>query len=195
MLVASQIDSANLFSSRSVGADAEMSGLAATLAAHLAMTQLPSNIFQKNTLFAYFEGEAFGYVGSTRFAQDITNFTCESYGDEEKTWCAEPLYQNLDFEGLKFEQITHVIELKQVGSKSAAGLYVHQHNHDLTTDLARIVTSPIMDKITLFPASNATPGIPPSSSMTFLKQNPALIPNNVVITDHGALYANKYIAI
>uniref|UniRef100_A0A453PIN3 Nicastrin n=1 Tax=Aegilops tauschii subsp. strangulata TaxID=200361 RepID=A0A453PIN3_AEGTS len=71
MVVASQ-DSASFFRDRSLGADSPISGLIALLTAVDALSHLHDlGKLKKQLVFAAFDGEAWGYLGSRKFLQEL----------------------------------------------------------------------------------------------------------------------------
>lgn len=78
ILSTSTIDSISLFHGRSTGAVSDMSGLIANLAALEALSrdEVDMKSFKKQILFTFFEGENWGYVGSSRFIHNVKNFKC-----------------------------------------------------------------------------------------------------------------------
>ncbi|KAG8072309.1 hypothetical protein GUJ93_ZPchr0006g42388 [Zizania palustris] len=71
MVTASQ-DSASFFRDRSLGADSPISGLIALLTAVDALSHIHdlSNL-KKQLVFAVFNGESWGYLGSRKFLQEL----------------------------------------------------------------------------------------------------------------------------
>ena len=61
------------------GADDFISGLVALLAAADALSGVaPGNLPMRRIVFAAFQGEAYGAVGSRKFVADVANFTCRA---------------------------------------------------------------------------------------------------------------------
>ena len=90
------------------------------------------------------QGEEFGYLGSRRFAADISpsggtdgtrmdggGFSCENHVSADDTAsgyeaCLDPVYPNLAFTDISLDDVQHVIALDQVGLGSADGqFYTH----------------------------------------------------------------------
>jgi len=94
---------------------------------------------------------------------------------------------------ISLNNISSIIELKQVGAPSASAFYVHTNDHQVNrvTPNTLIQTGAAIG-INVSQASTQTSGIPPSSLNTFLKFKPALYQQGVVLTDHFSSYENKY---
>lgn len=72
ILATAALDSTSLFKDQAVGAAGTVSALAVLLmAAKLLGGLQPNDMPPKNILFAFFNGEAYDYIGSSRFAMDI----------------------------------------------------------------------------------------------------------------------------
>lgn len=157
----SRMDALSLFAGDAVGAEADMSGLAATLAAlttlagydNIEEINMPDGstraAFHRNSLnpadfkypilFALFDAEHWGYAGSTRFLNDWTHFDCLTWANEEHTECETPKYSDLSFQNLRFSNLRSIFEMRQVGlpqpSDQSHQLFVHQHRHNFNTPL------------------------------------------------------------
>jgi nicastrin len=199
MSVAS-MDSASLFIQRATGAESDMSGLIANLAAlnAIANAGIPAANFSRKIIFAFFDAEAWGYGGSQRFLADIANFTCRQFSNDSKVACDRPYYPSLQFQKLDLNKIDTIFEVKQVGllqSGGSSALFVHQQQHNFSTVAVQTVlaASQSVVNISVAAASSSTPGLPPSSSQSYLKYG--LQSKIAVITDHSDQYINKCVAI
>lgn len=201
ILTLSTLDSISLFHGKAIGAVSEMSSLIANLVALDALTSPENEIqykdFKKQLIFMFFEGESFGNVGSSRLLQNIINFDCELWKDNNT--CSTPNYPNTDFRKINLTKTDAVIELKQVGTRLGQAedrnLYVHNNEHNFENPIADTLISIAdnIDGLSLLKASEETDGLPPSSSLTFVKnESLALTDKTFVITDHAAEYNNKY---
>lgn len=196
----SSMDSASLFIQRSTGAESDMSGLIANLAAMqaIANSSIPASSFTRKILFAFLDAEAWGYGGSQRFLADIANFTCRQFSNDSKTSCDRPFYPSLEFQKLDLNKFDSVFEVKQVGLPQIGGgnaLFVHQPQFNFTTDAVQSVltASQGVGNLTVGTGSTNTSGIPPSSSVTFAKLGASFQSKIAVITDHSGPYTNRYI--
>lgn len=108
-------DSNAFFRDVAVGADADVSGTIAQLLAAVTLKKhIEPHLLSKDIVFAWFAGEAWGYVGSQRFVYDITQFACET--PSSNGGCDKPPKNSLDFESIKMPNIDAIIELNQVGN-------------------------------------------------------------------------------
>jgi nicastrin len=108
-----------------------MSGVIATL---LAARQLKEKgalgDLEKQIIFTYFTGEAYGYIGSTRFVNDIMSFECKERNDKTGA-CKNPIAPSLAFQNIKMDKIAGIIEVDQVGNtqvdqKPDGTWYIHR---------------------------------------------------------------------
>ncbi|CAG8714639.1 6152_t:CDS:2, partial [Racocetra fulgida] len=103
--------------------DNGVSGTIALLAVADAISQLPKHI-----LYTLFNGEAWGFAGSSRFVADITQFNCQVKGSAKgcpfKNGCGFPCKQDLDFTRINFANIESIFEFNQIGMNTT-GFYVH----------------------------------------------------------------------
>jgi hypothetical protein len=111
-----------MFHGLAFGADAAASSLAALVGAaealgrfRTAAAALPLQI-----LFAAFEGESFGRLGSRRFLAEVANFTClQSVAAADsptgRALCAAPLRYDTTFTRLRTADIAYVVAADQLG--------------------------------------------------------------------------------
>ncbi len=78
-MAAAQIDSSALFHDLAYGAESSVSGYIAMLAAADALSRAATEVqaLPNMIVFALFQGEAFGRLGSRRFAAELQQFACE----------------------------------------------------------------------------------------------------------------------
>lgn len=103
------------------------------------------------------------YIGSSKLVYDLKEGTFRSLGNKL----------------LKFEQISHVIELGQVGEGQ---LYLHANNFQDSSILANMQKE--------LGAEVLKNSVPPASIQSFLKANSSL--PAVVIANHGKNFVNMY---
>lgn len=71
-------------------------------------------------------------VGSRKWVEDVTSFTCDGEGTNAFT-CVSPLYPSTEF--TRLGQITHVLAVDQIGVQSAKGeMYVHSLSESSTAE-------------------------------------------------------------
>ncbi|KAL7549397.1 hypothetical protein ACHAWF_012666 [Thalassiosira exigua] len=136
VIVAAPIDATSMFHDLSPGANSAASSVLATLlAAELVgslsdatLDDLPARI-----VFAFFQGESYGYLGSRRFLKDVVEgFACDGDevpsvrkdGDEGVRACLRPPRADLTFRSIG--TVRGMIATDQVGNLGGAkGFYVH----------------------------------------------------------------------
>lgn len=116
-----------------------------------------------NVVFSLLNGEAFDYIGSSRLVYDLQ----------------EGSFRSLGRQLLKFNQISSVIELGQLGEGK---LYLHSNNFKNSSVINNLQTSLNADVI-----ENS---VPPASIQSFLKANSNL--PAVVLANHGKTFVNEY---
>eukprot|EP00535_Pseudo-nitzschia_heimii_P009163 CAMPEP_0197173592 /NCGR_PEP_ID=MMETSP1423-20130617/463_1 /TAXON_ID=476441 /ORGANISM="Pseudo-nitzschia heimii, Strain UNC1101" /LENGTH=797 /DNA_ID=CAMNT_0042622427 /DNA_START=86 /DNA_END=2479 /DNA_ORIENTATION=- len=151
VVVGTSIDSTSMFHDLVPGANEGASNVLATImAAYLVgksvddatLDQLPNRI-----VFGFFEGEAYGYLGSRRFINDVVNFNCaDQYkvrsvakDDNSDMACLYPMRPSLKFKDIG--DIAAMLTVDQVGVPSGDGnLYVHNSGEDdMGTFLAKVM--------------------------------------------------------
>ncbi|XP_042398204.1 nicastrin-like [Zingiber officinale] len=180
MVVASQ-DSASLFRDLSLGAESSISGLIALLTAVDALSYVNDlTELKKQLVFMVFTGEAWGYLGSRKFLQELDMGTAA-------------------VNGLDSTMIDQVLEIGSVGKgldqgTSAATFYAHAGgNSSVTKDMLEALQSASdslgTDNVKIKMADASNPGIPPSSLMAFLRKNTTA---GIVLEDFGSSFSNKF---
>jgi len=209
IMTLSRLDSISIFSGEAIGADSDMSGLVANLAALTTLSGIDNlqgdnppgyravdpSLFVDPIVWAFFDAENWGYAGSTRFLHDWTNFKCITGR------CTSTSFRKT-FQSLSLDNIREVIEVRQVGARQQRDqthkLFVHQHYHNFASESVETVISASAGlNTTVTTASMRTPGLPPSSVFTFLNAAVAsgkttLANSMVVIADHDEHYSNPY---
>ncbi|KAG2226839.1 hypothetical protein INT45_005804 [Circinella minor] len=206
VMLTAGMDSRSLFHDLTNGAGHDVSGLVGILAAAEALSRVDTTNLPKHILYTAFSAESWGYAGSQRFVQDISQpFTCTNesravtcpYGSNAP--CTNPCVRTLDFKRINFDQIDSIIELGSI-SMTTNGEY-WAHVDDIKTSESLVASlqqqqNTINSNASIFsihPAyeDNVQRKLPPgSSTMSFLKQKQNI--PAVVITDFqkelGSLY-------
>jgi len=153
IVVGTSIDSTSMFHDLVPGANEGASNVLATImAAYLLgksvddanLDQLPNRI-----VFGFFEGEAYGYLGSRRFVNDVLNFECNDQykvrsvakDDNSDMACLYPMRPSLKFKDIG--DIAAMLTVDQVGLPSGDGnLFVHNSGQtDMGSFLANVMMS------------------------------------------------------
>lgn len=151
VVVGTSIDSTSMFHDLVPGSNEGASNVLATImAAYLlgqnvddaVLDQLPNRI-----IFGFFEGEAYGYLGSRSFVRDVFNFECDAQykvrsvaKDETSDMaCLYPMRPSLKFKDIG--QIAAMLTVDQVGVPAGDGnLYVHNSGQgDMGTFMAKVM--------------------------------------------------------
>uniref|UniRef100_A0A6B2KZU5 Nicastrin n=1 Tax=Arcella intermedia TaxID=1963864 RepID=A0A6B2KZU5_9EUKA len=182
------MDTKSLFQHKTIGANSAMS---ATVANIVAMETLLKNTnvsnWKKQVVFAWFDAESFGNLGSRKFLSDINNYN-QCLRKKQSNCGTGKSYMDIDL-----DNITSVIELKQVGAVTGSGFYVHTQNHKVDGKTAKTFFDVgAFSNIKVERAAPETPGVPPSSFKSFLDIKPSFSDIGVVITDHAGPYENKF---
>ncbi|KAF3331598.1 nicastrin [Carex littledalei] len=180
ILAVASLDSASFFRDRSLGADSPISGLIALLTAVDALSHVNHlKKLKKQFVFAAFTGEAWGYLGSRKFLQEL-----DLGSDSVK--------------GLDSSMIEQILEMGSVGKglvESGTLFYAHAAGELSGTKgtlkaLEDASESLGSDNVKVKKASTLNPGIPPSSLMPFLRKNTST--SGVVLGDFDSHFTNKF---
>ncbi len=110
----SGMDTTALFHDLAVGSVSEMSSVAVLLTAFAALQPtVVSHPPSSQIVFAFLNGEAYGFLGSKRLVADLSSFRCEVVSEDGGS-CVKPYKHSLKFLNISFEAISHLVEMKQV---------------------------------------------------------------------------------
>ncbi|KAL8200261.1 hypothetical protein R6Q57_011600 [Mikania cordata] len=180
ILALASMDSASFFRDKSLGAESPLSGMISLLAAVDALSRVEGfDKLSKQLIFVVFTGEAWGYLGSRRFLLEL-----EQHTDTVN--------------GINNTLIETVIEVGSVGKGYDQGVktfYAHTAGVSSATNRTLSAIQKARDSlgtesIMYSTASEFNPGIPPSSFMSFLRQNPHT--SGVVLEDFDTSFSNKF---
>ncbi|KVI03088.1 Nicastrin [Cynara cardunculus var. scolymus] len=180
VLTVASMDSASFFRDKSLGADSPISGMISLLAAVDALSRIEDlDTLAKQLVFVVFTGEAWGYLGSRRFLLELDQHTDAVHG-------------------INNTLIETVIEVGSVGKGYDQGVktfYAHTTGVSSATNetlkaLQQARDSLGTESIKYSTASKSNPGIPPSSFMSFSRQNPHAA--GVVLEDFDSAFTNKF---
>lgn len=170
------MDAATFFRDVAPGADSPMSGVMALLAAVDAMSRVDGfNEFPKRLVFLVFTGEARGYLGSRQFLAQLKKGNFVDYG-------------------LTTSSIKQVLEVGSVGQASQSTFFAHKQATAASASTQQILESLRLSAAatssTVKLANAANPGIPPSSLMTFVHNDPSVA--GVVLEEFDTAFSNKF---
>lgn len=195
IIVATRMDATSMFDNISPGANSAISGLVTLMIVAEAIYKMKEEISKsgtdKNVLFIIYQGEAWGYIGSSRMVWDMEKgeFPFKPQEDEPDQMAQ-----------VNFTHINSFIELAQVG----LGMAGDQSNLFLHTDPISNGDQEILDGTEELLTSLEDAGaksrnvnmeragkvpLPPASLQSFLKR---VNISGVVITDHKEAFMNKF---
>jgi len=122
IIVSSQLDGNSLFHDNTIGSNSQIGGMVASLAIAdaLSYSEIPPDEFENHIVFTFFSGESYGYAGSQRFVQDISNYECkitekqDNFQCSQFAACQEPCMYVDDFKNITINNIKGIIELNQL---------------------------------------------------------------------------------
>ncbi|KAM4690329.1 nicastrin [Rhinophrynus dorsalis] len=173
---ATWLDSRSFFWNLAPAAESTVSGLVTQLAAAEALHKLTdAQSLPRNIMFAFFQGEVFDYIGSSRMVYDME----------------KGLFP------IKLNNIHSFVELSQVALRNNSYLWIHtdpvsRNNESVNAEVQQLIQvltdSSTGSNVSLQEVNQSQP-LPPASFQRFLRARN--IPG-VVLTDHRTAYSNKY---
>lgn len=188
VLAMTALDSTALAHELAMGANAGASGTIALLAAAEALGKLPTEDWTRTVMFAAFQAESFGFVGSRRFVQDIGAGAAACNVPVEKvstpfgsTLCTDPMSSTLAFQNVSLDRIAFAVGIDQVAlTSNTADRSFFLHANPTGTDTA-VVTGALTAAPSaggrVLPATSAA--VPPGPMSSFI--NAAAGFNGVVL--------------
>uniref|UniRef100_A0A8C7MF41 Nicastrin n=1 Tax=Oncorhynchus kisutch TaxID=8019 RepID=A0A8C7MF41_ONCKI len=175
VIAAARLDSRAFFWEVSTGAEGSVSGFVTLLAAAQALREVTHEAPPtRNILFAFFQGETFDYIGSSRMVYDMENGKFV----------------------IDLDNIHSVLEIGQVALHSGNNLFLHSdpvsRRNNTVNDVKNLVNN--LQSSTaglgfLLVEPNVSQPLPPSSLQRFLRAQP--IPG-IVLADHESAFNNRY---
>uniref|UniRef100_K3XAK7 Nicastrin n=1 Tax=Globisporangium ultimum (strain ATCC 200006 / CBS 805.95 / DAOM BR144) TaxID=431595 RepID=K3XAK7_GLOUD len=182
VLAMTSMDATSLSHVLAPGANTGASGLVALLAAAEALKVIPDSDFNKKIVFAAFQAEKFGFVGSRRFLSDLQAFTknptnaCTAPVTGSKSpfgtnFCTEPMLSSVEFAKLALANVSYAIAVDQVGILPSSGNFTVHVNPNAA---AANGSSTLVDAIVNAPSAGAkfstgsTGSLPPTPLTSFV---------------------------
>ncbi|XP_051236191.1 nicastrin [Dicentrarchus labrax] len=176
VIAAARLDSRSFFFDIAPGADSGVSGFVTLLAAAHALRNATQEAPPNRTiLYAFFQGETFDYIGSSRMVYDM---------------------QNNQF-AVDLDNVHSVLEIGQVGLHTESKLWLHsdpvsRKNSSVNDEVRKLIENLQSAagglNISMDEPSVSQP-LPPSSFQRFLRARP--IPG-VVLEDHQSAFSNRF---
>ncbi|KAM9958566.1 hypothetical protein ACTFIW_012154 [Dictyostelium discoideum] len=209
ILVMLPIDATAFFRDLATGTDQSGYALTVLLSMLNTLQGVDKTKWDKEVIFAMWNSERWGYVGSTNFVNDLLNFNCTSLDSNNQNSCSSPPMLDLTFEQIKFENIYAIIEFNQIGRPVNSGkktpnkldiynLVFHPNGGAGANQLMDVFSQSTQsyENSTIQFQKTTQNELPPCSSMSFIKEiNKKSAPNfigTLVITDHDYQYNNPY---
>ena len=201
VMVATNMDATSMFHDLSPGANTAASNILTILmAAKLFGESVTDDLLdglQNKIMFAFFQGENYGSLGSRSFLRDTAypGFECDQNGtvasvaknkdgDNPKMACLSPLRHDLDF--MDIGQIQSMIAVDQVGILSDDDtFYVHTSENGYYSDIMTVVGS---DGWTVSDATNEG-SVPPSPVSSLYSLSGGV--GGIVLTGYDEAFAEK----
>lgn len=193
VIAMAQMDSNAMFHDLATGGS-QAASTAALMGAMEAMMRSGLPPPQRQILFAFWTGESWGYLGSSKFVQDIQAFQCEIPGDDG-TYCAHPYINTYAFRNVSLPKIDALLEVNEIAflDPQRPEFYLHQDGagvQELTETLIRVGAQV---NVSVLKASGGLSGeleLPPSSIQSFLMANRSI--PAISIGDFNTHFENKY---
>ncbi|GAB1601857.1 nicastrin-like isoform X1 [Argonauta hians] len=197
IVAGSRLDYMTMFDKVNNSADNPITSIVALLSAAEAIGRFKDDLFKstvnKTILFAFFQGEAFDYIGSSRMVYDMENGnfpTCvrKSGG---VTLC-HALHK------IGLNHLSHFLEVDQLGFREGQpeNVWLHtdpiSYNTSISTEIDALVKKikTIGDQLNItIKESDTSHPLPPSSAQRFLRETTLPV---VVLANHENQYTNKY---
>ncbi|CEG47628.1 RxLR-like protein [Plasmopara halstedii] len=163
------------------GANTGASGIVALLAAAHALKGLPESAFDKKVVFAAFQAEKYGFVGSRKFLSDLQKFTNDPEGacafpvtgsksPMGANFCTSPMLSSTEFANLKLTNILYAIAVDQVGILPESGnftLHVNPYANDSSDLVDAVLNAPSAASAVV---EGSTGSLPPTPLTAFVNE-------------------------
>lgn len=156
---------------------------------------LKEKTLSHNYIFAFLQGESWGFLGGRKLFFDIENFECRKEVEKDKSGlgeriCIKPIKLSMEFKNINISLIESIISLEQIMNNNNNNiLYIHSENRDEYYNNILEISKNINSTVKLEESSESK-GIPPSFISYLLKYNK--LSNN----QHGYIisgYKDEYI--
>ncbi|TYZ62164.1 hypothetical protein PybrP1_009635 [[Pythium] brassicae (nom. inval.)] len=183
VLAMSGMDASALSHVLAPGANTGASGLVALLAAAHALRAIPDADFGKRLVFAAFQAEKYGFVGSRRFLADLQQFRADPKGacafpvagsasPFGASFCTAPMLSSTEFAKLALADVAYAIAVDQVGVLPKSGNFTVHVNPNTPTVGNGSAT--LVDALVKAPSAaaavavGATNALPPTPLLSFV---------------------------
>uniref|UniRef100_A0A8C7MZK2 Nicastrin n=1 Tax=Oncorhynchus kisutch TaxID=8019 RepID=A0A8C7MZK2_ONCKI len=174
VIAAARLDSKAFFLEDSTGAEGSVSGFVTLLAAAQALCEATQEAPRtRNILFAFFHGEVFDYIGSSRMVYDMKN----------------------NMFVIDLDNVHSILEIGQVKTCISINVWTYKcmdirsNNNESVTNLVKNLQSSTAGLNFSFVETDFSQPLPPSSFQRFLRAR--AIPG-IVLADHQTDFNNRY---
>ncbi|KAI8096192.1 Nicastrin-domain-containing protein [Halteromyces radiatus] len=188
IVLTASMDSRSLFHDLTLGVDTSISGMVTLLSVADALSRAPTSPanFDKHILYTLFTAESWGFAGSQRFVQDISQpFVCTNQSRSSpcpyaNAPCTQPCVQDLNFKLINVNNIETIVEFGSISNNDNT-IWAHVDDSSLSDPLVQSLQS--QSNINSGSSNNSSSlviqaansdgvqrRLPPSSVMSFLKQ-------------------------
>ncbi len=182
-VVAARLDALTMFDGTEKGADSPTTGIVTLLETARLLSKQPPDFSgsTQNILFAFFHGESFDYIGSSRFFYDVKEGLFPDKPDSSK-------FSNGQQPLLKLDSIDLFLEVGQVfNGESGGNLYLH-------ADEDSVDRQGVLDQLVRTGRGRVRRAsgdkLPPSSAQTYLKEA-GRQEMAVLLADYDQQYSNR----
>ena len=199
------LDSSSLFHDVAFGADSTASAVVAILAAADALSRTPeAATLPFQILFALFQAEQWGRLGSRRWLTEVDAFTCAANvtatdSPTGREYCAKPLRSDVAFAALALHDFAYVIAVDQVGRPGLRELYLHEFDsrpepsNSTFYTLNATLSVPSAPPLTLTFASHAlTSAQPPTPLLSWKERDPPLSFDGAVLSGYDLQFESRF---
>ena len=215
VIISSKIDAAAFFHGLSYGANDAIASIVATLGAFEAVNDINYSIIfselfnhvsfvlnkklgrnsktsslARQPVFLFANGEDYGRIGSTRFANDIFNFQCRDLVQPDRSYsglpvCLDPIMPNTLVSNIGLSSIYSLLSVDQVG-RAGDALFVHSVSDGSANAAVDSLTwAASIDNIYIKQA-NAISVLPSSSIDAFITKNTNLAYSSAVLAGYNS---------
>jgi hypothetical protein len=144
------LDSSAFFHDLAHGANSDISAVIATLLTASIVNRFDRANSARNVMFALWNGESWGHLGSRRFVSDLTRFTCTEMR-APPTACLQPYYEEgiATFKSLQVNGVNgfaEIIQVSQIADMAVVGGnfqgYLH-YETNVPTNLTKLLQNTV----------------------------------------------------
>ena len=197
------LDSSAMFHGLAFGADSAASSIVATLAAADALSRTNVSALPRQVMFALFQAEQWGRIGSRRWLAEVERFACQANvsavdSPNGRPYCAQPLRSDVAFASLNLRDFAFVLAVDQVGRRGLDTLYVHEFDARQTPTNATFYTLEAtlagsgLDPGFSVKQAGTTAAPPPTSLLSWQDRDTPLAIDGAVLSEYDTAFQSRY---